>query len=293
MSGSFDEIPVLTEEAVRGLLPQRPRDSHKGKNGRALLCVGSGRYTGAALLCAAAALRAGCGLLEAAVPGAVKPAFSELPEAMCTPVNTGEGWDADALKNASALLPGRQALGIGSGMGACANPSLLLAALQSKTPLVLDADGLNLLSRNRELFPLLHENVILTPHPGEMARLTELSQQQILNSPGETAAGAAAHWGCIVLLKGYESHIAGKGRLIKNVTGNPGLSKGGSGDVLAGLIVGLLAQGLAPFDAASIGAYLLGASADRALSLLGSRMLMATDVTGAVAGTLGQIRQSY
>lgn len=280
---------TLTQEDIRALLPVRPADSHKGMNGRALLCVGSKRYSGAALLSSAAALRVGCGLLEAAVPGAVKPAFCVLPEACCTAVNEAGSWDATAILNAVALLPGRDAIGVGSGMDVIENDALLCAAIASGTPLVIDADGLNHLSRHRTLLDMLHGNVILTPHAGEMARLLQTSVSDVLANPKKTAAEAAEAWNCVVLLKGTVTHIACVDRLAENHTGNPGLAKGGSGDVLTGLITGLLAQGLSAFDAACSGAYLLGVTADTALDLLGNRMLLAGDVVDAVRSTLRSI----
>ena len=166
-----DGALVLTEAHVCALLPPRPKDSHKGDNGRALLCVGSAQYTGAALMSAAAALRAGCGVLEVAVPGRVKQAFCALPEACCTAVNDTGEWDAKGIERACALLSGKRAVGIGCGIARPENGRLLAAAIASGIPLVIDADGLNLLAENKALFALLHSNVILTPHPGEMARL--------------------------------------------------------------------------------------------------------------------------
>lgn len=280
---------TLTQEDIRALLPPRPADSHKGMNGRALLCVGSKRYTGAALLSSAAALRVGCGLLETAVPGAVKPAFCVLPEACCTAVNDAEGWDATAIESAVALLPGRDAIGIGCGMDAIENDALLRAAIATGAPLVIDADGLNCLARHPALLHTLHGNVILTPHAGEMARLLQSSVQEVLSDPKKTAAEAAKEWNCVVLLKGAATQIACADRAAENHTGNPGLAKGGSGDVLTGLITGLLAQGLGAFGAACAGAYLLGSSADTALTLLGNRMLLSGDVVDAVRSTLRSI----
>lgn len=272
------------------LLPPRPADSHKGKNGRLLLLLGSERYTGAALLCAAAALRAGAGLCSAAVPRAIKPAFAALPEVCCLPVGEGGRWDGRALAEAAALLPGQDALAMGCGMGECDSPALLLAALHTQKPLVIDADGLNLLAKHRDILEHgLHGRVILTPHPGEMARLMACSTAELTEDAAATARQAARAWGCVVLLKGAESHIAFGGRLAKNTSGNSGLAKGGSGDVLTGLIAGLLAQGLESFDAACLGAYLLGVSADQAFRLLGERMLIARDVIDVVAETIQTI----
>lgn len=281
---------LLTEKMIRALLPPRPRESQKGDNGRALLCVGSAQYTGAALLCAAAALRVGCGVLEVAVPGAVKPAFCALPEACCTAINDADGWDAAGISFACERIIGKHALGIGCGMASPENACLLETAIASGLPLVIDADGLNLLSRSRTLLTQLHENVILTPHPGEMARLLALSIDEVTAHAQATAEQAARAWRCVVLLKGADTFLADQTRTAMNATGNPGLAKGGSGDVLTGLITGLLAQGLAPFDAACAGAYLLGASANCAFDLLGHRMLMAGDVLGAVKMTLDTLR---
>ncbi|MEG2217572.1 MAG: NAD(P)H-hydrate dehydratase, partial [Clostridia bacterium] len=230
-----------------------------------------------------------CGLLEVAVPGTVKQAFCALPEACCTVVNQGDGWDETANQNAVRLLPGKQAVGIGCGMGEATDTHLLYAALQANIPLVLDADALNLLAKKSELKYYLHQNVILTPHAGEMARLLGCSITDVTQNSIDIAIKTAKRWNCVVLLKGATTVIASPTNAALNKTGNPGLSKGGSGDVLTGLLTGLLAQGLSSFDAACTGAYLLGLSADQALMILGNRMLMASDVVGAVEMTLGQL----
>lgn len=268
------------------LLPKRPLDSHKGKNGRALLCVGSGRYTGAALLASGAALRAGAGLLTAAVPGAVKPAFMQLPEAMAVAVCEDENWDEAACERAFELLEGKHAVGIGCGVGEGNVLPLIKHALESGVPLLLDADALNQLANQKEMLSLLHPDVVLTPHPAEMARLTGEPLGDILWDPIETARTYAEKWNCVVLLKGATTCISNGVQVRLNVSGNPGLAKGGSGDVLSGIVTALLAQGLSAFDAASVGAYLLGASADTALELLRERALIARDVIEVVERTV-------
>lgn len=280
------ETVLLTREDAANFLPRRAPDSHKGKNGRALLCVGSGAYTGAALLSTAACLRAGAGLTSAAVPGAVKGAFAALPEAMAFSVNESADWDRTACDGAIALLQQKNAVCIGCGVGAGDIDSLIVAALKSGTPTILDADALNQMAKLPELLALLHSNVVLTPHPAEMARLTGESIARILADPIETARAYAKKWGCVVLLKGATTCISDGEQVRLNSSGNAGLAKGGSGDVLAGLITGLLAQGLSPFDAASCGAFLLGASADTALELLKERMLLSRDVIGAIEQTI-------
>ncbi|MEN6340378.1 MAG: NAD(P)H-hydrate dehydratase [Clostridiaceae bacterium] len=279
-------VALFEQSDAAKLLPKRPPDSHKGKNGRALLCVGSGRYTGAALLSSGAALRAGAGLLTAAVPGAVKPAFAQLPEAMAVAVCDGENWDEAACERAAELLEGKHAVGVGCGVGEGIILPLVQRALESGVPLLLDADALNQLANQKEMLSLLHPNVVLTPHPAEMARLTGVPLEEILRDPIETARKYANLWHCVVLLKGATTCISDGTQVRLNVSGNPGLAKGGSGDVLSGIITALLAQGLNAFDAASVGAYLLGASADTALELLKERALIARDVIEVIERTV-------
>jgi len=280
------DVSLFTRQDAARLLPRRAADSHKGRNGRALLCVGSGRYTGAALLSVGAALRAGAGLTTAAVPGAVKQAFAVLPEAMAVPVNEGGDWNGQACKNAAALLTRQNAVCVGCGVGTGDILPLLKRLLELRVPAVLDADALNQMANAPELMKDLHPNVVLTPHPAEMARLCGKPVEEILADPVETARTYAKSWNCVVLLKGATTCVS-DGRTVRlNISGNAGLAKGGSGDVLSGLITGLLAQRLGAFDAATAGAYLLGVSADAALGLLGERMLLARDVIGAVEQTI-------
>lgn len=281
-------VALLEPSDIQSMLPNRPINSHKGSNGRALLCAGSERYTGAALLAAGAALRAGAGLTSVAMPGSVKPAFAVLPEAMAIPVNEGADWDETACRAAIALLSKQNAVGVGPGVGEGTVLPLLEALLKSGLPAVLDADALNQMSRSPALLKQLHPNVILTPHPAEMARLCGCSVEAILADPIGIARRFAKEWNCVVLLKSATTCIASGERVRLNTSGNPGLAKGGSGDVLTGIITALLAQGLGAFDAASAGAYLLGASADAALDLLRERMLLARDVIGAVEQTIRQ-----
>ena len=289
LSGEADGEPdtaLLEKTDVADMLPPRPADSHKGANGRALLCVGSERYAGAALMCAGAALRAGTGLLSVAVPGRIKPAFSLLPEAMAIAVSDGGDWDAAASEAAGELLEKKNAVCVGCGVGDGDVLPLILRALEARVPLVLDADALNRISREKIVLSRLHRDVILTPHPAEMARLTGEPADEILRDPIETARRYAKQWNCVVLLKGATTCVSDGTRVWLNTTGNSGLAKGGSGDVLSGIITALLAQGLSAPDAACAGAFLLGASADTAMELLNTRMLMARDVIDAVQKTI-------
>ena len=273
---SDDSEPELFfdgEADIAALLPKRPFDSHKGSNGHALLCVGSKTYPGAAMLCSRAALRGGAGLLSVCTPDPVRPFFAALPEAITVPTGTAD-WGAQAADAAIRAMHKKQAIGIGCGVGAGDITPVVEAALRSSVPTVLDADALNQLAKRRELMGLLHENVILTPHAGEMARLLDTTVDDVLNDP----LGAVSQFPCTVLLKGATTLVHANGKTAFLTFGNPGLAKGGSGDVLTGLITAMLAQGLKPFDAARAGAYLLGTSADRAMRLLNERMLLASDV---------------
>lgn len=272
-------LRLFDEAEAKRLLPPRERDSHKGKNGKALLCAGSQAYTGAALLAGKAALSAGCGILTLACPDALRPQFSALPEAITLPV--GDGWEKGCFK-ALAAFAGKDAIAIGPGMGKEDFSPLLQGAMESGLPLVLDADGLNVLAEHKELMKYLSFRTVLTPHPGEMARLTGESMEALLLDPPGKAAFYAKAWGCTVLLKGTATVISDGERTVLTARGNSGLAKGGSGDALTGVILGLMAQGLGPFDCACLGSYLLGVSAEKAFSLLQERMLRASDVIEAL-----------
>lgn len=264
-------------EDVHSVLPPRPFDSHKGQNGHSLLCVGSNRYIGAALLASKAALRTGCGILSVCVPNSVRPAFSTLPEAITIPAGSFD-WDRVSCLTAVQALAGKSSVGIGCGIGSGDITVLLHAALTSGIPTVLDADALNCLSRNRGLLSLLHEKVVITPHAGEMARLLNCSVNDVLSDP----LSCVKTFPCVTLLKGPTTLVS-DGKVIWFCTeGTPALAKGGSGDVLTGIITALLSQGMTPLNAARVGTYLLGTNARRAMSLLGERVLIASDVIEAL-----------
>lgn len=273
---------LIDREFVYSLLPERRLVSNKGSYGRALIIAGSEGMPGAALMAANACVRAGAGLTRALVPKCAVQAFSALPEAMVF---------ADDQIELDEPIVWADAILIGCGIG---NDPLkrtkLENVLKSDKKAVIDADALNLMSLERELLALLNENHIITPHPGEMSRLTGVSIDKILSDPVGSARSFAQRYGCTVLLKNAVSVIASSdGMLRYNRSGNPGLAKGGSGDCLAGIITALLAQKLAPFDAASSGAYLLGASADEALSLLNTRVLTATDTASALESLMSRL----
>ena len=280
---------LLTFEEVKSFIGEREPGSNKGSHGKGLILAGSDGLSGAAVMASAAALRSGIGTLKALVPKSVLPAFYALPEAMATGLDGA--WDAADEKTLSAFLAVCSCVAAGPGMGSGTGVAdAVFAALATRKPIVVDADGLNALSRAGGLEGALHENAILTPHPGEMARLTGKSVTEITKNPEETALSYARIWGCTVLLKGAVSYIAAPdGRARRNETGNAGLAKGGSGDVLTGIALSFLGQGIKPFEAACAAAYVLGAAASDAAELLRERMLLARDVVSSVADTVKRL----
>ena len=246
---------------VRNVLPPRPMDAHKGTFGTTLIAAGSTNYTGAALLAGLAAYRSGAGLVTLAVPEILHSALAgQLPEATWLLLPHEKGAIAasayqvirDHLKQVDALL-------FGCGIGLAETTQLFISQLLEETklpPLIIDADGLKLLSSLPDWPQLLPPLSVLTPHPGEMAHLTGNSTKEIQSNRLEIARKFSQLWGQVVVLKGAITVIAepsGRTALIPIAT--PALARAGTGDVLAGLIAGLRAQGVDPFDAAIAGAW--------------------------------------
>lgn len=263
---------LLEDADIPRLLPSRAQTAHKGSCGHALVLAGSFGMAGAAALCATAALRAGAGLCTVACPRQVVPAV----QALC-PCATALARDEIAPET---LLEGITALAAGPGLGRAEEDARLLAALRERNlPQVWDADALNLLSRHPAP---LGENAVMTPHPGEAARLLGCATGEIVDDPVRAAERLRETYACTVLLKGATTVILGPGRRAFNLSGTPGLATGGSGDVLTGVILGLLCQGLAPFDAAQLGAFLHGRAGERAAAARGVRGMIASDLPDAL-----------
>ena len=226
----------LTFEKIKALIGERKPTANKGDNGRALIIAGSELMSGAALMCAAAALRAGIGTLKAVVPNGARQAFYSVPECMCIAFG-GEKWNELDESFIAPYIAEASAICVGPGMGKDNGvENTVRLALAARRPIVIDADGLNALSRMEDTANALHDKAVLTPHIGEMARLTGLSTAYIKENQAEVAAKYAKQWGCTVLLKSYRSVIAcHDGQIALNTNGNSGLAKGGSGDVLSGI----------------------------------------------------------
>lgn len=282
----------ITSEFVWQNIPRRARESHKGTFGSVLTVAGSAFYRGAALLAAEGALRTGAGIVTlASVEPVVSAAAACLPECCLCPCSAGgEGGIAPEnvplirRQKATVLLLGP---GLGGTAQSAARAAETLALVQQLLPgfegsAVLDADGLNaaahLLAGGREL-PHPAGELIVTPHPGEMARLTGLPAAQINADREGTARQYAQAWNAVVVLKGARTVVAAPdGRMLVNPTGNPGLARGGSGDVLSGMTAALLACGLPAFEAAACAVYLHGAAADRAAAEHGEYGMLPHDI---------------
>ena len=277
---------LITPAAVWQALAPRPPQSHKGTFGRVLIAAGSARYRGAAALCCEGALRAGAGIVTlASVEPVLALTLARTPECTLLPCTPDEaaGISAQNLPALLETLAACTALVLGPGLGSAAEAigaGLLEAA---RCPVVLDADGLNAAASGAFSLKTGGGPLILTPHPGEMARLCGLTPAQVNADRPALAARMAREWGCILVLKGHTTLVAAPdGVLWANTTGNPGLARGGSGDVLAGMIGGLCAAGLPALEAAKCGVWLHGAAADRAAARLGQWGMLPSDLPAAL-----------
>jgi ADP-dependent NAD(P)H-hydrate dehydratase len=275
---------IITSARVWSLIPVRRASSHKGTYGSTLLVAGSEGYRGAPLLCAEGAARIGAGIVTLASVESVLPAaVARLPECCLLPCAQENG--CISAKEAARILEKANAgtaLAIGPGLGDAetCRPLVLSLIAGAQVPLVLDADGLNAVAG---LGPLPHPEsgapMILTPHPGEMSHLTGLPVETIQAAREEIASLYAQKQNCILVLKGSHTLIAAPdGTVYENQTGNPGLARGGSGDILTGMIAGLLAQKLKPLAAAYCAVWLHGSAADLAAEQYGQYGMLPHDI---------------
>jgi ADP-dependent NAD(P)H-hydrate dehydratase len=266
-------------------LPPRAPDSHKGTYGKVLIVAGSRGMSGAAVLCGSAALRGGAGLVQVATPADVQPtvaAGNPCYMTACLPIEVKHhGLADDAAPIILELAATANVLAIGPGIGQAGRIQEIveIVLVQAKQPVVLDADGLNALSvLSGDPLKRREAPTVLTPHPGEFARLLKISVRDVQARRQELALRFAAERNVVLVLKGHETIVTDGQRLYLNNTGNPGMATGGTGDVLTGLIAALIAQGLPPFDAAQLGVYLHGKAGDLAADQIGQVSLTATDL---------------
>lgn len=290
------KILTISARAVHERLPRRAPDCNKGNFGRVLVVAGSMAYRGAAVLCTEGALRGGAGLVYlATVEPVVALVMSRTPEACIVPCRTAPSGGIRPMDAAAAVRlaqPGSVLLA-GPGLGESARVVLPVLLKAPWPAAVLDADALNYLAVTPRLHAQLPPAAILTPHPGEAARLLETTVAAVQADRPAAARALADKYHCIAVLKGAGTLIAAPGEdtLWQNGTGNPGLARGGSGDVLAGLIAGLLAQGLPPQDAALCGVWLHGAAADRAEGEHGQLSLLPHDLFTTLGMVLAELNR--
>lgn len=291
---------LITEQWVRLVLPSRPRDANKGTFGRVLVVAGSVNYIGAAYLACMGAARVGAGLVTLSTPRSLQPVLAaKLTEVTYLPLPEREAGIISEKAVATVLerLPDYDVLLIGCGLGQKPSVvkfvrSLLLDATVKRTPpLVIDADGLNILSQVPRWWQNLGSGAILTPHPGEMARLCGAAIAEIQQRRVEIARERAGEWQHVVVLKGAHTVVAAPdGRVKVSQVSNPGLASAGTGDVLSGAIAGLLAQGLAPFDAAACGVYLHGEAGEVVKRDMGDAGMLASDLLPALPKVIKRLK---
>ena len=290
----------MTPESARALLPARPLTSHKGTFGHLLIVAGSRNFVGAASLAARGAHRAGAGLVTLAAPESVyRIAASRLTETIHLPLpEDADGRiDASASDVIRARIDNYSAMAVGCGLGwstgtAALMDRLLLAGQDRPAmPMVVDADGLNSLSRCPDWDDRLRAAAVLTPHPGEMATLTGQSTAQVQADRIGIASRSAVGWRQVVLLKGAHTVVASPcGKRSVLPFANPALAAGGTGDVLTGIIGGLLAQGLAPYDAARLGGFLHGTAAEQMRAEYGNAGVVASDLLDRIPRIVAGLR---
>jgi hydroxyethylthiazole kinase-like uncharacterized protein yjeF len=316
------ELEMATPAQIGGLLPVRPSGAHKGTFGKALVVAGSVNYTGAAYLAAGSATRVGTGLVTLAppqtiypivaarlteatylllphdmgvlAPGAVKVLSEKVEDYDALLLGPGFGQEKPTEEFLSQLLGGQKAVGkrrLGFGLEEDSAADKASLGAINLPPLIVDADGLNLLAKVEDWWRQLPPETILTPHPGEMARLVGCKTNEVQADRIGCATEMAAKWGHVVVLKGAFTLVAGPdGKVIVLPFANPAMATAGSGDVLAGAIVGMRAQGLPPFEAALVGAYLHGLAGELARDALGDAGVVAGDLMGMLPLSIRRLR---
>lgn len=272
------KVHKLDINDIHHFLPERNVHTHKGDYGRILLLCGSVGYTGAAALATVGALRTGAGVVYLGVPESIYAIeAAKLLESVVIPFPDQDGMFAEeAIEKLLSLIDKMDAVLIGPGIGQSeGTKSLVISVLKnSKCPVVLDADGINLMARHKDILCNRKEPTVLTPHMGEFLRLGGCDTGDRCADAGKLAS----ELNCIVLLKGHHTVISDGHTYYINPTGNPGMAKGGSGDLLSGIIVSLLGQGVPPLEAAACGAWLHGAAGDICADEIGQYGMLPQDM---------------
>ncbi len=269
-------------------LPQRPSDAHKGTMGTLVSLTGSTGFSGAAILSAKAALRSGVGLLYQVLPKGIYPIFaSSVYESVCVPLGDSDrsALKKDDIPDIAPYLEKATAVLIGCGSGNTDDTAAIAeAAVKSAgRPVIIDADGINALARHIHILDEAKSDIVLTPHVKEFSRISGMSMEEILSKPAEAALMfCEKHPGVTLVLKGHRTYIARNGEIYENIAGNSGMAKGGSGDVLAGVIASLAAQGAELFDAAVCGVHIHALAGDIAAAEYSRTAMLPSDIIDAL-----------
>jgi NAD(P)H-hydrate epimerase len=286
---------LLTPKQIHSYLQPRSPDTHKGRTGHLLVVAGSTGKTGAASMTAVSAMRAGAGLVTLGIAASLNPILeTQVLEVMTAPLpEFRNGVLADnAIDDIQKLAVGKTCLAIGPGIGQASKIRSLVEKVINKIeiPIVVDADGLNNLAGRCQLLKKLKAEAVLTPHPGEMARLIEAAPAEVQQDRLKCARDFATHFGVHVVLKGAATVIAHPdGSAFINPTGNPGMASGGMGDVLTGVLAGFITQGFSPRAAAQTAVYLHGAAADTLANRIGPIGYLAGEVMNAIPGEIRKL----
>lgn len=274
------------KNTVKRAVPNRPIDANKGTMGTLLSICGSYGMAGAAILAGKSALRCGIGLEKLALPNSIYPiAAGSILESVFLPLSETADGKISRTNIPRLLLEAKKSTAVllGCGLSVCDDTKALVKSFieNCTVPMVLDADALNCIADNPEILKRRKAEIIITPHPGEMGRLCGLSAKEVNANRAECARKFAEKYGVITVLKGSGTVIASpEGRVLLNTTGNSGMATGGSGDVLAGMTAGLLAQGKSAFDCAAAAVYLHGKAGDFAAEKLGKISMLPSDIIG-------------
>jgi NAD(P)H-hydrate epimerase len=286
---------LLTSALISNYFKPRPADAHKGATGHLLLLAGSPGKTGAAAMAAMSAMRVGAGLVTIGAPENINPVLeNQVLESMTFPLSeTREGMLAgSSFDDIIRLVSGKKCFAIGPGLGnALETKKLVLRVIQESTvPLVIDADGINSIAGHTDILHNLKAPAVLTPHPGEMSRLVGSNVADIQKNRTGFARDFAEKFNVHLVLKGAKTVIAHPdGSIFINSTGNSGMASGGMGDVLTGIIAGMITQGYSPESAAHTGVFLHGAAADELSKSTGPFGFLASDVINAIPGQIGSL----
>ncbi|MBZ0160812.1 MAG: NAD(P)H-hydrate dehydratase [bacterium] len=296
LTDSLLDVSLVQAEDLVSVLPPRDPNAHKGTYGHALVLAGSPGKTGAAAMCALSALRIGAGLVTLALPESLNDAMeAKLTEVMTEPLHeTRERTVAHAaLERVLDLMQGKRVIAIGPGLSIHPETAELVRAVVKtvKAQIVVDADGINALGPNLETLRDVALPPILTPHPGELARLLGIDRDEVVRHRIPIAQKVAASFGVYLVLKGARTLIANpEGQVAINMTGNAGMATGGTGDVLTGLIAGLVAQGVSADLAAKAAVYLHGLSGDLAAEAVGQEAMVASDLMAQIPEAIRQLK---